>query len=39
MVHGIRIERIAELAMRDSERSKILVGLFELLEFYAVFFQ
>ena len=36
---GIRIERIAELLIPDSERSKTLVGLLELLEFYAVFFQ
>ena len=33
------IERIAELVIRNSERSKTLVGLLELLEFYAVFFQ
>jgi len=39
MAHGIRTEQIAELAIRDPERSKILVALLELLEFYAVFFQ
>ena len=36
---GIRIERIAESLIPDSEHSKTLVGLLELLEFYAVFFQ
>ena len=39
MAHGIRMERIAELAIRDCERNNILIGLLELLEFYAMFFQ
>ena len=39
MAHGIKVEQIAELATRESERNRILVDFLKLLEFYAVFFQ
>ena len=35
-VRGIRIEPIAKLAIHNSQRSRVLVDLLELLELYTV---